>query len=180
MKVSVKALVLKLWLLIKTDSTYLKNSEPLFWYSNYKEVVESYIKSCENSPKQVDLKLKTNSQLHSIPVPSNVKTTGSRILIVCIDFYREWLDAKPIRTSNHMFGRVIWDKLPERFFENFQKSWGCIIPKISKTKHVDTGKSQQMNARNISNNINYHLQKIRILSSPLTRTSLTLCLSLLM
>ena len=102
------------------DSTYLKNSEPLFWYSNYKEVAESYIKSCENCPKQVDLKLKTNSKLHSIPVPSNVETTGSRIL--CIDFYREWLDAKPIRTSNHMFGRVIWDKLPERFFENFQKS----------------------------------------------------------
>ena len=25
-----------------------------------------------------------------------------------------------ISTSNHMFGRAIWDKLPERIFENFE------------------------------------------------------------
>ena len=29
--------------------------------------------------------------------------------------------------SNHMFGRAIWDKLPECIFEEFQKSKGCFI-----------------------------------------------------
>ena len=51
-----------------------------------------------------------------------------------------------------MFGRAIWDKLPECLFEdfeialvkwgqfqNFKKSQGWFIPKISRTKHVITG-----------------------------------------
>ena len=52
-----------------------------------------------------------------------------------------------------MFGRVIWDELPECIFENsevalvkqrgqlqiFQKSRGCFIPTITQTKHVFTG-----------------------------------------
>ena len=50
-----------------------------------------------------------------------------------------------------MFGRAIWDELPERIFENFeidrvkrgqfqnfQKSQGLFIPKIARTKHVIT------------------------------------------
>ena len=57
-----------------------------------------------------------------------------------------------ISTSNHMFGRTIWDKLRECIFENFeiaqvkrgqfqnfQKSRRWIIPKIARTKHVITG-----------------------------------------
>ena len=28
--------------------------------------------------------------------------------------------AKSISTSNHMFGRAIWDKLPKCIFENFE------------------------------------------------------------
>ena len=58
-----------------------------------------------------------------------------------------------VNTSNHMFGRVIWDELPECIFENsevalvkqrgqlqiFQKSRGWFIPKITQTKHVFTG-----------------------------------------
>ena len=52
--------------------------------------------------------------------------------------------AKSISTSNHMFGRAIWDKLPKCIFENseiawvkqgqfqdFQKSQGWFIPKIA-------------------------------------------------
>ena len=51
-----------------------------------------------------------------------------------------------------MSGRVIWDKLSECIFENFeialvkrgqfqkfQKSRGWFIPKIARTKHVITG-----------------------------------------
>ena len=31
--------------------------------------------------------------------------------------------AKSISTSNHMFGRAIWDKLPKCIFENFEIAW---------------------------------------------------------
>ena len=31
--------------------------------------------------------------------------------------------AKSICTSNHMFGRVILDKLPKYIFENFEIAW---------------------------------------------------------
>ena len=59
--------------------------------------------------------------------------------------------AKSISTSNHMFGRVIWDKLPKCIFEHFevaqgkpgqfqifQKLWGWFIPKIALTKRDHT------------------------------------------
>ena len=54
-------------------------------------------------------------------------------------------------TSNHMFGRAIWNKLPECIFENFeitrvkrgqfrdfQKSRGYFIQNIARTKRVIT------------------------------------------
>ena len=60
--------------------------------------------------------------------------------------------AKSISTSNHVFGRVIWDKLPKCIVENseiawvkqgqlqnFQKSWGWFIPKVAWTNYVITG-----------------------------------------
>ena len=56
-----------------------------------------------------------------------------------------------ISTSNHMFQRAIWGKLPQRIFENFeiarvkrgqfqyfQKSRGRFIKKMARTKHVIT------------------------------------------
>ena len=55
---------------------------------------------------------------------------------------------KSISTSNLMFGRAIWDKLPKCMFENFeiarvkqgqfqnfQKSWGWFIQKLAWAKH---------------------------------------------
>ena len=60
--------------------------------------------------------------------------------------------AKSISTSNSMFGRAIWDKLPKCIAENsetvsvkqgkfqiFQKSRGSFLPKIVRTKRVITG-----------------------------------------
>ena len=57
-----------------------------------------------------------------------------------------------VSTSNNMFGRAIWDKLPKCIFENleiarikrgqfqnFQKSRGWFIPKITRNKHVTAG-----------------------------------------
>ena len=52
-----------------------------------------------------------------------------------------------LRTRNCMFGKVIWNKLPEciftRVIQNFEKSQGWFIPKIAQTKHVVTGESHQ-------------------------------------
>ena len=57
-----------------------------------------------------------------------------------------------ISFSNHMFGREVWDKLPECIFENFETAWvkreqfqilskimKVIYPKISRIKHAVTG-----------------------------------------
>ena len=60
---------------------------------------------------------------------------------------RDMLNSNPaISTSNHMFGRAIWDKLPKCIFENFEiarvkrgqfqkfwKLWGWFIPRIAPT-----------------------------------------------
>ena len=60
--------------------------------------------------------------------------------------------AKSISTSNHMFGRAVWDKLSKCIVENseiawlkqgksqnFQKSQRWFILKIAQTKHLITG-----------------------------------------
>ena len=57
-----------------------------------------------------------------------------------------------ISTSNHMFRRAFWDKLPECIlvnfkiargkreqYQNLQKSRRRFIPIIARTKHVITG-----------------------------------------
>ena len=38
----------------------------------------------------------------------------------CVINKYENLEVSLIRTSNHMFGRAIWDKLPKCIFENFE------------------------------------------------------------
>ena len=90
------------------DSTYSKISQGFFWYSVYKDA-EPYIKSSECCQEQSDLKLKTNSKRHSIPVSSKVtKQVGVDlcglplgcpklvdIAIVCIDYFSKWSAAKP-------------------------------------------------------------------------------------
>ena len=60
--------------------------------------------------------------------------------------------ARKISASNDILGRAICDKLPERIFENlefaqvkrgqcqnFQKSRGGFIPKVTRKKHVIIG-----------------------------------------
>ena len=67
-------------------------------------------------------------------------------------------DNTKVGTSNHMFGKAIWDKFPEWIFENFEvarvkrglfknfrNSQGWFIPKITPTKPVITGWSHQTN-----------------------------------
>ena len=92
------------------DSTYSKISERFFWFSIYNDV-EYYIKACEICQKQGDLKLKTNSELQSIPVPVDVtkqvgvdlctlpEVGGYHYLIVYIDYFSNWSEAKPIKNK---------------------------------------------------------------------------------
>ena len=90
------------------DSTYSKISERFFWYTIFTDV-ENFIKSCKICQKQVDLKLKVNDELHSVPIPSQVmkqigvdistlsEVDGYKHLIVCIDYFSKWSEARPIK-----------------------------------------------------------------------------------
>ena len=58
-----------------------------------------------------------------------------------------------LSSSNHMFGRMIWDRLPGCIFEKFEIAWvknednfkifknreDDLFQKITRTKHVITG-----------------------------------------
>ena len=82
-----------------------------------------------------------------------IKDSSTYVAYSAASFTISWyLTINFIITSNHMFERAIWDKLPQNIFENFeiaqvkqglfqnfQKLWGWFIPKITRTKHVITG-----------------------------------------
>ena len=81
------------------DSTYSKISERFFWYSIYNDV-ENYIKACEICQKQGDLKLKSNSELQSIPVPVDImKQVGVNLCTLPeVDgYFSKWSEVKPIK-----------------------------------------------------------------------------------
>ena len=82
-----------------------------------------------------------------------IKDSSTYVAYSAVSFIISWyLTTNFIITSNHMFERAVWDKLPQNIFEhfeiaqvkqglfqNFQKLWGWFIPKITRTKHVITG-----------------------------------------
>ena len=53
-----------------------------------------------------------------------------------------------ISTNNYMFGRAIWDKLPDWFFKCFKISRALFFPKFARTIHVITGKSASRKLQN--------------------------------
>ena len=199
MKVLVKARILKLWLLKKAEIQlrYSKTSERFFWYSIYKDV-ESHINSCENLQKQCDLKLKMNSKLRSIPVPSNVikqvdvdlrgiaGVDGYRYLIVCIEYFSKWSESEPITDkSAPIIARLLHKMMWRHIIKNSRPSLieGVLFAHRA-SKHFSTKYSPFKLVYNREpvlpiDVIIYHLQKSRILASPLTRKSLTLYWSLL-
>ena len=71
------------------DSTYSKISERFCWYSIYKDD-ESFLKSCENCQKQVDLKLKMNIKLHNIRAVGSFFIGGGGLLSKYVG-YHVWL-----------------------------------------------------------------------------------------
>ena len=94
------------------DSRYNKIA-PFFWYSIYKDVAD-FVKKCMTCQKQGSLTLKTKTELHSIPVPTAVmnqisvdicnlpEVDGYCCLVVCIDYFRKWSEAKPLKDKTAM------------------------------------------------------------------------------
>ena len=56
----------------------------------------------------------TNNSQHQETFPMFIKIFQMRKV------FKTSYDLKQISTTNHMFGRAIWDKLPESIFENFE------------------------------------------------------------
>ena len=89
-------------------STYNKISARFFWYSIYNDVVD-FMKKCMTCLKQESLTLTTKTELHSIPVPTAVmnqiyvdicnlsEVDGYCCLVVCIDYFSKWSEAKPLK-----------------------------------------------------------------------------------
>ena len=53
------------------DSTYSKIGARFFWYPMYDDVAD-FIRSCELCQKQGDIKISTKTELHGVPIPSDV------------------------------------------------------------------------------------------------------------
>ena len=91
------------------NTTYDKIAQRFFWHNAAN--ISEYIKSCEQCQKQGDLK-SLRVGLKSIPVPSSVmKQVGADIcnlpeidgyhhVIVLIDYYSKWSEAKPIKDKS--------------------------------------------------------------------------------
>ena len=89
------------------DTTYEKIIARFFW-RNIKADVDSFIKECDQCQKQGTLKV-VSTELHSIPVKSEVmhqigvdlcnlpEVDGYKHLIVCIDYFSKWSEAKPTK-----------------------------------------------------------------------------------
>ena len=92
-------------------STYQKVSSRFYWYTIVNDVAD-YIKGCDNCQKHLSMPKKVKEELKNIAVPSEVmKQIGVDIcclpsvdefeyLIVCIDYFSKWSEAKPIHDKS--------------------------------------------------------------------------------
>ena len=92
------------------DSTIQKISNKFFWH-NIKGDVEEFIKKCDQCRHQGKIK-KVSSELHSIPIKTEVmqqigidicslpEVDGFKHLVVYIDYFSAWSDAKPIKDKS--------------------------------------------------------------------------------
>ena len=91
------------------NPTYENNSARCFWYGIYEDV-SNYVQKCNGCQKQRSLSPNVTNELHSVPVSPNVmKQVGADLcslpegedgcchLIVCIDYFSKWTEAKPIK-----------------------------------------------------------------------------------
>ena len=76
-----------------------------FFLHNIKGDVEEFIKKCDQCQKQGKIK-KISSELHSVPIKTEVmqpigidicslpEVDGFKDLVICIDCFKKWLEAK--------------------------------------------------------------------------------------
>ena len=88
------------------DATREKISSRFFWH-NIKGDVDEFIKKCDQCQRQGKFK-KISAELQSIPVKNEVmqqigvdlcdlpEVDGFKHLIVCIDYFSKWSEAKPV------------------------------------------------------------------------------------
>ena len=87
------------------DSTTQKISNRFFWH-NIKSDIEEFTKKCNLCQKQGKIK-KVSSELHNIVIKIEVmqqigidicslpEVDGFKHLLVCIDYFSKWSEAKP-------------------------------------------------------------------------------------
>ena len=140
------------------ESTYQKLSEIFFWHGMVNDV-KNYIKNCENCQHQSNTFKKISTQLQSIPVPTDVmkqigidicnlpEVDGYRHLIVCIDYFSKWSEAKATKDkSAPTVAQFIYDIICRH---------GCVkiqindqgkdsVNEVSKNLHEMTGTEQRI------------------------------------
>ena len=91
------------------DATYDKIKERFFWHG-IKTDVEKYIAMCHECQKAGKIK-KVSTELQSIPIKSIVmhqvgidisnlpESNGFKHLVVCIDYFSKWTEAKALRAK---------------------------------------------------------------------------------
>ena len=93
------------------ESTYQKISERFFWHGMIEDIKE-YIKICKSYEQQGKIFKKISPELKSIPVPNEVmkqigidlctlpEVDGFKHLVVCIDYFSKWSQAKAVKDKS--------------------------------------------------------------------------------
>ena len=93
------------------DSTYQKCSERFFWHNMFSDISD-YVRRCQTCQKHGKIEKKISPELQSIPVPTEVmkqigidicnlpEIDGYKHLIVCIDYFSKWSEAKPVKDKH--------------------------------------------------------------------------------
>ena len=88
---------------LERTPTYEKNASHFSLYGVYGNVAD-YIQKCDGYRRQSSLPPNVNYEMHSAPVSQHSlyslpKVDGCRHLIVCIDYFTKWWEAKPVRIT---------------------------------------------------------------------------------
>ena len=94
------------------ESMYQNISERFFWHGMIEDIKE-YIKICKSCQQQGKIFKKISPELKSIPVPNQVmkqigidlctlpEVDAFKHLIVCIDYFSKWSEAKAAKDKVH-------------------------------------------------------------------------------
>ena len=93
------------------DTTYQKIMKRFFWF-NIIDDVANFVKQCDTCQRQGKLQNSKAPELQSVPVPTAVmkqigidicnlpEVDGYKHLVVCIDYFSKWSEAKPVTNKS--------------------------------------------------------------------------------